>query len=140
VKKYVLDTNTLSFAMAGEPSVTKRLLAQARTDVLLPQPVIAEIEYGLARMQESRKKERLVERFQLFQEELQRVEWTDEVSLAFGQSKANLERRGVRLEDFDVAVAAHALAIDATLVTDNLGHMNRVSNLRIENWRVRPED
>jgi len=53
--KYVLDTNTLSFAMAGEPSVSERLLSHARTDVLLPQPVIAEIEYGLARLQESKR-------------------------------------------------------------------------------------
>lgn len=52
--KYVLDTNTLSFAMSGEMSVCRRMLSQARSDVLLPQPVVAEIEYGLSRMRRYR--------------------------------------------------------------------------------------
>ncbi len=135
--KYVLDTNTLSFAMAGDPAVTARLLFHPRTHVLLPQPVIAEIEYGLARLSKSRKKDRLHGRFQIFLTEMQRTSWTDKVSHHFGEVKADLERRGVRLEDFDVAVAAHALALDATLVTDNLDHIGRVSGLRVENWRQR---
>ncbi len=68
--------------------------------------------------------------------EIQRAIWTDEVSRAFGLTKADLERRGVRLEDFDVAVAAHALALNATMVTDNVTHMKRVATLRVENWRA----
>ena len=136
--KYVLDTNTLSFAMAGEPSVCERLLSQARTDLLLPQPVIAEVAYGLARLPKSKKKDRLLARFQVFLDELSRTPWTDEVSHAFGNAKADLERRGVRLEDFDVAVAAHALALDATLVSDDFEHMRRIPDLRLENWLVRP--
>jgi len=136
--KYVLDTNTLSFAMAGDPSVCEHLLSNSQTDVLLPQPVIAEIEYGLARLPKSKKKERLLARFSVFLDEMHRVPWTDEVSRAFGLAKANLERRGVRLEDFDVAVAAHALALSATLVTDNLDHMRRIPNLQVDNWRTRP--
>jgi tRNA(fMet)-specific endonuclease VapC len=58
------------------------------------------------------------------------------VSQAFGSVKADLERRGVRIEDFDAAVAAHALALDATLVTDNVAHMSRVTGLRVANWRA----
>lgn len=136
--KYVLDTNTLSFAMAGEASVCERILSHARTDLSLPQPVIAEVAYGLARMPGSKKRGRLLSRFQVFLDELPRTPWTDEVSQAFGRTKADLERRGVRLEDFDVAVAAHALALDATLVSDDLEHMRRISDLRLENWLVRP--
>ena len=135
--KYVLDTNTLSFAMAGEASVCERLLSQPRTDVLLPQPVVAEIEYGLARLPRSKRKNRLLVRFQVFLDEMQRAPWTDEVSRAFGKIKAALERRGARIEDFDVAVAAHALAFGATLVTDNLDHMKRVPDLQVENWHIR---
>lgn len=136
--KYVLDTNTLSLLMAGDPSVSERLLAQARTDVLLPQPVVAEVAYGLARLASSKRRRRLEQRFDLFLEELPRAAWTDEVSRAFGRVKADLERRGESLEDFDVAVAAHALALDATLVTDDLDHMKRVRELKLTNWRARP--
>ena len=136
--KYVLDTSTFSFAMAGEFSVCRRMLSQARTNVLLPQPVVAEIEYGLARMRKSKRRERLARRFQALLRETPRAAWTDQVSHAFGTTKADLERRGLRIEDFDVAIAAHALALDGTLVSDNVSHMRRIPGLRVENWRVSP--
>ena len=136
--KYVLDTNTLSFAMSGDASVCRRILSQARSDVLLPQPVVAEIEYGLSRMPKSKRRERLIRRFQTFLNETPRAVWTDEVSDAFGSAKSDLERRGLRIEDFDVAIAAHALALDGTLVSDNISHMGRIPGLRVENWRVSP--
>ncbi len=100
--------------------------------------MIAEIAYGLARLPKSKKEDRLLKRFRVFLDELHRASWTDEISHAFGQTKADLERRAVRIEDFDVAIAAHALALGATLVTDNLDHIRRVRNLHIENWHVRP--
>ncbi len=137
--KYILDTNTLSFLMRGEPSVCGELVSKSRTDVLLPQPVVSEIEYGLSRLPRSKRRDRLKQRFEVFLDELHRSEWTDEVSRVFGSSKASLEDKGIRLEDFDLAVAAHALAIGATLVTDNVDHMSRVQGLRIENWQSRVE-
>ena len=74
-------------------------------------------------------------RFDLVCAELTRTEWTDAVSRAFGEIKADLERRGLRIEDFDAAVAAHAIAVGATLVTDNKAHLGRVKSLAVENWR-----
>ncbi len=135
--KYILDTNTLSFLMKGDPSVSRELLSKSRTDVLLAQPVVAEIEYGLSRLSRSSRKTRLKQRFEKFLAELTRAEWSDEVSRAFGRVKANLERRGLPLEDFDIAVAAHAVALEATLVTDNVDHMRRIPGLKVENWQAR---
>lgn len=137
--KYVLDTNTLSFLMAGDAGVAARLLSQDRTDVLVPQPVIAEVEYGLARLPGSKRKRRLEGRFRILVDELARASWTDAVSRSFGQVKADLEKQGIRLEDFDVAVASHALALNAVLVTDNVDHMQRIPGLKLENWHARSE-
>lgn len=132
--KYVLDTNTISFLMRGDPKVSSRLTAHERTDILLPQPVVAEIEYGLARLPPSARRTALRRRFDVILVELVRGEWSDAVSRAFGGIKAELEKRGVRIEDFDAAVAAHALALGAVLVTDNIEHMKRIPRLRLENW------
>jgi tRNA(fMet)-specific endonuclease VapC len=96
--------------------------------------VIAEIAYGIERLPRSRRRERLQERFDLICAELARVAWTDAVSERFGYVKATLERRGQRIEDFDAAIAAHALAEGATLVTANLADMKRVPGLRIDDW------
>jgi tRNA(fMet)-specific endonuclease VapC len=132
--KYVLDTNALSALMKGEEKVTRRLAQKARADVYLPQPVLAEIAYGIGRLSRSRRRDSLRVRFDLIRQELARAPWSDDVSEAFGAIKAKLERAGQRIEDFDIAVAAHAAAMDAVLVTANLGHMSRIPGIEIEDW------
>ena len=131
---YVLDTNAVSAPMKGRPAVVERLAATTPAEVAIPQPVLAEIVFGIERLPRSKRRTLLQARFDLVSAELPRAEWTDAVSRMFGRVKATLERRGTRIEDFDAAIAAHALALDATLVTANLGHMIRVPGLRVEDW------
>ena len=45
-----------------------------------------------------------------------------------------LEKQGQRIEDFDLAIAAHSLAENAVLVTANRGQMARVPGLVVEDW------
>jgi len=130
----VLDTTALSALMKGDARAVDRLASCRKPDVLLPQPVIAEVAFGLARLTKSKRKLRLLERFEKITEEIPRVTWTDQVSRCFGSIKAALERRGVPLEDFDVAIASHAVAYEATLVTSNTRHMARIPDLELENW------
>ena len=132
--RYVLDTNAVSALMRGEEAVVSRLEAAGRPDVAIPQPVLAEIAYGLASMPRSKRRERLDLAFGRIAAEIPRSPWTDDVSVEFGRIKTDLERRGVRIEDFDVAIAAHATAHDAILVTANRSHMSRVPGLTIEDW------
>jgi tRNA(fMet)-specific endonuclease VapC len=132
--KYVLDTNAVSALMKGSPNVISRLSQVPRRDVGMPQPVLAEIEYGLARLDRSKRKEALRSRFELLKSEIQRVDWSDEISEAFGKIKAALEKKGERIEDFDAAVAAHAAAHGSVLVTANMKHMARVTGLEVEDW------
>jgi tRNA(fMet)-specific endonuclease VapC len=131
---YVLDTNAVSALMKGTPAVVERLAATAPAEVAIPQPVLAEIAFGIERLPRSKRRTSLQERFDLVSAELPRAEWTDAVSQTFGRIKATLERRGTRVEDFDAAIAAHALSLEATLVTANLDHMIRVPGLPVEDW------
>ena len=131
---YVLDTNAVSALMKGSAAVVERLAASEPADLAVPQPVLAEIAFGIERLPRSKRRTVLQTRFELICSELPRAEWTDAVSHAYGRIKATLERRGMRIEDFDAAIAAHALALDATLVTANLDHMIRVPGLQIEDW------
>ncbi|MBI3930264.1 MAG: type II toxin-antitoxin system VapC family toxin [Armatimonadetes bacterium] len=132
----ILDTTTVSLLMKGQPHAVSRLQGCRRADVFIPQPVIAEIAYGLARLPESKRKERLEARFKLMMSQMHRADWTDDVSIRFGAVKALLERRGLRLEDFDLAIAAHALASEAILVTSNIRHMRRIPELEVESWEA----
>ncbi len=132
--KYVLDTNTVSAVMRSDAGVLKRLKESNRRDVLVPQPVVAEIAYGIARLPRSRRRRLLEERFGVIAETFERIEWTDAVSTAFGEIKARLERKGQPIEDFDAAIAAHAVANAATLVSANVKHMAGVPDLLLEDW------
>jgi tRNA(fMet)-specific endonuclease VapC len=132
--KYVLDTDTFAALMRGDGRAVDRLASVRRTDVGVPQPVLAEVAFGIERLPPSRRRELLRQRFDLLRAQLGRREWTDDVSEAFGRIKAALEKKGRRIEDFDIAIAAHAVATGATLATANTGHMARVPELRVENW------
>ena len=131
---YVLDTNAVSALMKGTAAVIERLAATAPADIAVPQPVLAEIAFGIERLPRSRRRAALQSRFDLISAELPRAEWTDAVSQMFGRIKATLDRLGTRIEDFDASIAAHALALDATLVTANVDHMIRVPGLRVADW------
>lgn len=132
--KYVLDTNAVSALMKGDPRFLERLRAVSRSDVSVPQPVLAELCYGIERLPKSKRREALQQRFDLIRVELERAAWTDAVSEQFGTIKAVLERRGKPIEDFDAAIAAHALAVNAVLVTANLDDMTRIPRAKVEDW------
>lgn len=52
----------------------------------------------------------------------------------YGRIRADLERQGQIIGLNDMLIAAHALALDCTLVTDNIREFSRVPDLRLENW------
>jgi tRNA(fMet)-specific endonuclease VapC len=131
---FILDTNAVSALMRADAVALARLRACSRDEVGVPQPVVAEIQYGLARLPASKRKRVLEERWQLFAAELPRLVWTEETSVQFGKVKALLEKRGQPIDDFDLAIAAHALALEGTLVTADRKHMLRIPGLKIESW------
>jgi len=56
----------------------------------------------------------------------------------FGMLKANLEKSGTPLDDFDLILASCALAHNLILVTNNEKHFQRIEGLRMENWTKGP--
>jgi predicted nucleic acid-binding protein len=96
---YVLDTTVVSALMRGEPTASARLLATPPPEVAIPQPVVAELEYGLARLPRSRRRRMLEERWHVLLHGLGRVLWSDEVSRCFGNLKTKLESRGRQLAE-----------------------------------------
>lgn len=52
----------------------------------------------------------------------------------YASQKAKLRRKGTLIDDIDLFIGATAVAIDAVMVTENVKHLNRMENIRIENW------
>ena len=94
---YVLDTNAVSALMKGTAGVIDRLALAEPAAVAIPQPVLAEIAFGIERLPRSKRRAALQSRFDLLCVELRRAEWTDAVSQTYGRIKATLERRGTRI-------------------------------------------
>jgi len=57
----------------------------------------------------------------------------------YGRLRADLERRGVPLNDTDLMIASIALRHDLTLVTGNPRHFSRLPGLKLENWLTEDE-
>jgi len=128
----VLDTNTVSALMKGHPAIAARMIATTRADVGITQVTVAEIEFGLRYLPASRRRRLLQEQWNVISPELMRLPWDDQVSRAFGERKARFERAGKRMSDFDLAIAAHAIAHGAIIVTADEG-FDRLG-IRRENW------
>ncbi len=87
----------MSVLMKGDARVVARFASVKRSDVSVPQPVIAELAYGLERLPRSKRRDTLRARYDLIRGEISRAAWTDEVSAHFGLVKAHLERTGTRI-------------------------------------------
>ncbi|WP_343122265.1 PIN domain-containing protein [Synechocystis sp. PCC 6803] len=57
-----------------------------------------------------------------------------EAAIAYGNIRSNLESRGLVIGAMDMLIAAHALSLGVTLVTNNLREFSRINNLFLENW------
>jgi len=130
--RYLLDTDTVSALMRGEPRVATRVAETARQDVAISQVTAAEIEFGLRHLPASRRRRSLEAQWSTIASELVRLPWSDEVSRLFGERKARLAKAGRRMSDFDLAIAVHALAHGYTLVTADRA-FERI-RLGRENW------
>ena len=101
---------------------------------LVPQPVLAEIAAGIERLPRSKRERSIRRAFERVSGLFVHSLWTDEVSYAYGRIKGRLVSRRVLIDDFDVAIAAHALVERAIIATDNVRHFERVPGLEVENW------
>ena len=128
--KYLLDTDTVSFALRGEGRVGQRLVAASRSDVCVSSITVAELRYG-ADLRRSRRLHGLIDDF-LF--DVRAVPFDVAAADEYGRLAAALHKRGVGIGLADALLAAHATSLAVAMVTRNVRHFNRVPGLRVESW------
>ena len=133
--KWVLDTTAFSAIMKKDPNVLTLVQNHPPRHIVTVPPVVAEIQFGIKRLDPSSKKCLLLssERDRLLSV-IAVLPWLRESSDYFGKIKADLERRGKLIDDFDMAIAAIALSHDCGVVTANLRHFQRIKSLECTNW------
>jgi tRNA(fMet)-specific endonuclease VapC len=128
--RYLLDTDTVSYALRGQGRVAARLLEHRPSEIGLSSITLAELRYGA----EARKSRRLHGLIDAFVEPLTVFPFDRPAADRFGVVASALARRGSSIGTFDALIAAHALALGMTLVSNNARHFERVEGLKTENW------
>jgi tRNA(fMet)-specific endonuclease VapC len=131
---YLLDANALS-ELIREPLGPVSLRHRAKIKepgarVVTSIISACEVRFGA----EKKGSPRLSERVDRLLTSMEVVPLSPGVDTAYAVLRADLERKGQLIGPNDMLIAAHAIAIDAVLVTDNVREFKRVKGLRIENW------
>ena len=128
---YLLDTNIASAALRGNVNVDSRIGQLDFAQLCISAVTRAELRYGVALRPAAATLRTLVE---AFLKTLTTAPWDAMAADEHGRLRAQLRLRGTPIGDFDEMIAAHALSLRATLVTDNVRPFRRVDGLQIENW------
>jgi tRNA(fMet)-specific endonuclease VapC len=132
--QYLLDTNTSSYIIKGNnPAVDRRLASVPMAGIAISAITEGELRFGAARLPEAAHLHRVLEQFLL---RVAILPWDSGAAREYGGFRAALEREGRPMGNLDLMIAAHALALGLTLVTND-GAFGRIRGLKVENWTKR---
>lgn len=128
---YLLDTMMVSDLVRNPHGKLAQRVARAPADELATSVICAaELWYGAERSGSARLRSQLEQVLRA----LSVLPFGDDADRRYGALRATLERNGRVIGGNDMLIAAHALSLDATLVTDNEREFDRVDGLTTENW------
>jgi tRNA(fMet)-specific endonuclease VapC len=128
---YLLDTDTIIYNFKGHPGVRKNLERHFHDPLKLSVITLMELYYGAYK---SKKTAANLARIRTLESELEIIPLGRETVETFGMIKADLERMGTPVDDFDLILASCAIAHNLILISNNVRHFERIDGLKIENW------
>ncbi len=131
--EFMLDTDTVSLALRGQRGVAARLLEHAPSQVGMSSITLAELRYG-ADAVGSRRLHGLID---TFTRSVAVVPFDRDAADRFGRVALALAKRGEPIGTYDTLIAAHALTLGVTLVSNNSKHFQRVAGLNTVTWADR---
>lgn len=131
---HLLDTSMVSDLVRHPQGVAAARLAHVGVErVCTSIIVVSELRYGA----EKKASTKLSRQLEQVLSGLAILPYTTPADFHYGRIRASLQRIGQPIGYNDLLIAAHALALDAIMVTDNVGEFTRVPGLRVENWLER---
>lgn len=133
--KYLLDTNIVSYFLRGQfANLEQRILDTEYDQVCISVITAGELAYGFARANPSRRLANLQAKLGALLLALPTRPLPADVAEHYGRTRSALERNGTPIGGNDLWLAAHALAENLILVTNNTREFERVPGLTVENW------
>ena len=132
MKRYMLETNTVSYIIKAKSQAARGRLAGLRQDetVCISAITEAELHFGLEKIGNPRAPR---EALHVFLRMLPVLDWGRTEAAVYGELRATQQARGKPLGNLDMLIAAHALAMNAVLVTNDRA-FEHIAGLRITNW------
>jgi tRNA(fMet)-specific endonuclease VapC len=130
--RYLLDTNICIYIRQRKPEEVLRRFRRLRPgEAVLSVITYGELLFGAAKStQQAAARERLLELVRL----LPALALPESAAETYGAVRAELESKGETIGNNDLWIAAHALAMGLTLVTNNESEFRRVRGLKVQNW------
>lgn len=132
--RYMLDTDTCSYVMKrSNPAVLRRLATVPVSSVCMSVITKSELLYGV---EVSPRRSQDASALAAFLPYVEVLDLPDAAALHYAEIRAELKKRGALIGANDLFIAAHARALELTLVTNNTAEFSRVKGLAIENWTL----
>lgn len=130
----MLDTNICIYIIKQRPPVVLEHFRDYQVgDIGISSVTLAELRHGVAKSQHREKNLAALDEFII---PLEVLPFDERATLAYGEIRAALERAGTPIGSMDLLIAAHAVALGITLVTNNIREFSRVPNLTVIDWAV----
>ena len=129
---YLLDTNIVSYLIKAQDGklIDKLEAASSQATIGVSSITTAELYYGVKK----KNSQRLQQAVDAFLSPLKVYEFDKPASAIYGDIRSDLEARGLVIGGYDMLIAAHAVSLQATLITNNTREFERVAGLSLENW------
>ena len=129
MKKYILDTTVCIALIKGNKKVLDTVYEKGRSNCSVSEITIAELLYGASKSGNPSH----FNDVQYILDAFETIPIFHSLRI-FADMKSDLERKGMRIDDFDLLIGATALKNSLTLVTHNIKHFKRIPGLPIEDW------
>ena len=128
--RYLLDTNAASAIVRRREPVCARAASVPLSALAISSVTAGEMHYGLAKRPQATTLAKLVHEFLRYADILP---WSEAITPHYGTLRAALEGKGITIAPLDLMIAAHALAIDATLVSADQAFA-MIGIVKVEDW------
>jgi tRNA(fMet)-specific endonuclease VapC len=133
--KFLLDTNIVSYFLRDAfPALSQRILDSTPDTLAISIISAGELRYGLSKLAPSRKATELAHHLDALLTAITVLPLPADAAAHYGKTRAQLKATGTPIGSNDLWIAAHALAQNMTLVTNNTREFERVQGLKLENW------
>ncbi|MDF1613512.1 type II toxin-antitoxin system VapC family toxin [Desulfurivibrio dismutans] len=128
---FLLDTDTVIYALKGDPAVQDNLRVHRHDPMYLSTVTMMELYYGAYKSQHI---DANLAKLGTLENSFPLLAPGPETVASFGKLKAKLEGHGKRLADLDLIIAVTAITHNLTLISNNQKHFARIPGLKLSNW------